>query len=225
MADTENNFAPHGLTAQVYAQLRSEILMRQLPDGEPLTELGLAKRLNVSRTPVREALRQLESEGLVRANAGHGFEVRGISFSDINDIYEIRSLVEGEAAARAALSPDEDILKRVDETLDLTEFYIERGDTDKLRELDSRFHRLVYELSGSRMLRHVLEDLHSYAALTRGQSLKTEGRAQHSLEEHRAVAKAIRDRSPEAARRLMIKHVQNTLKNILVQKQESVKRE
>ena len=185
------------LTTRVYAQIRSDILSGRYSIGEAVTELGLAKELHVSRTPVREALRQLELEELVEITPNKGAVVTGITAEDIQDIYEIRSLIEGMAAERAAKeATDEDIAK-------LTEI------------MDGQFHQLLYSMSKSRMLKHILRDLHNYVGRTRGASLKSEGRAQSSLEEHQAVLDAIRSRDGELAKECMTRHVNNTAKNVL----------
>ena len=203
------------LTDRVYHRLREGILAGQYAEGEALTELGVAKELNVSRTPVREALRQLELEELVELRPNRGAIVKGISAEDIRDIYEIRSVIESMAAARAAVEATEEELNALEETLDLTQFYLDRSNYDKLQSMDGSFHQQLYEMCKSRMLRHILTDLHNYVGRSRGASLKTEGRAQASIEEHRAILEALRARDPQLARDRMTGHVRNTYANIM----------
>ena len=138
----------------------------------------------------------------------------GIHPEDIRDIYTIRALLEGLAAEKAAQRATEEEIERLQETVDLMEFYLERQSYDKLRTMDDRFHQMIYELSGSRMLNHILKDLHIYAEQIREQSLKKEGRARHTLEEHRAIFEAIRDRQVAKAREKMTEHVCNTAENM-----------
>ena len=204
-----------GLSSRVYQQIRSEILEGALQPGESVTELGLAGECGVSRTPVREALRQLELEGLVELIPNKGAVILGISPEDICDIYEMRAMLEGAAAARAAERATEEDVRQLAEILDLTGFYLSRQNMAQLKSLDGRFHQMIYEMSGSRMYRKMLCDLHYYVGLTRGASLKTEGRAEQSAEEHRAVLSAIERHDPEEARRLMTLHVNNALENVL----------
>ncbi len=211
----EENRGAVNLTERVYQALRDEILSGKYQDGEALTELGIAKELNVSRTPVREALRQLELEELVEMRPNRGAAVKGISMEDIQDIYEIRAMIESLAAARAAVRASEEDFLQLEETLDLTQFYLERENQERLLAMDGRFHQQLYDICGSRMLRRILKDLHNYVGQSRGASLKTEGRAQESIHEHRLILEAMRSRDPEAAKARMAEHVRNTQANIL----------
>ena len=203
------------LTDRVYQELREKILSGYYTEGAALTELGIARELDVSRTPVREALRQLEQEELVELRPNRGAIVKGITIDDIRDIYEIRSLIEGLAAARVAEQASAEELDQLEETLDLTQFYLERENYEKLESMDGRFHQQLYEVCRSRMLRRILKDLHNYVGQSRGASLKTEGRAQESIKEHRRVLEAMRARDPELAKERMTEHVLNTRANIL----------
>ena len=164
---------------------------------------------------MREALRQLELEELVEITPNKGAVVTGITAEDIQDIYEIRSLIEGMAAERAAKEATDEDIAKLTEIVDLTRFYLERKNYDQLKTMDGQFHQLLYSMSKSRMLKHILRDLHNYVGRTRGASLKSEGRAQSSVEEHQAVLDAIRSRDGELAKECMTRHVNNTAKNVL----------
>ncbi len=203
------------LTTQVYQTIRQDILSGRYGEEEAITEMGIAKELGVSRTPVREALRQLELEELVEIRPNRGAIVKGITPEDIRDIYDIRSVIEGMAAERAAMEATQEEMDQLEETLDLTQFYLDRGNFEKLQPMDGRFHQQLYDICKSRMLRHILKDMHNYVGRSRGASLKTEGRAQESIREHREILEAIRARDPKAARDRMTMHVQNTAKNVM----------
>ena len=205
---------PVNLAESVYYQIRRKILNGKYTPGENLTELEVSKELNVSRTPVREAFKHLESEGLLELRPNRGAVVVGIGRSDIEDIYEIRSLLEGRAAERAALQADKKALEQLAEILDLTEFYIERKDFDRVTTMDDRFHRTIYELTGSRMLQRILKELHAYAENIRERSIKEPGRADLMLREHRAIVEAMVAQNPEKAGELMVQHVQNSAANM-----------
>ncbi len=205
---------PVNLAESVYYQIRRKILNGKYTPGENLTELEVSKELNVSRTPVREAFKHLESEGLLELRPNRGAVVVGIGRSDIEDIYEIRSLLEGRAAERAALQADKKALEQLAEILDLTEFYIERKDFDRVTTMDDRFHRTIYELTGSRMLQRILKELHAYAENIRERSIKEPGRAELMLREHRAIVEAMVAQNPEKAGQLMVQHVQNSAANM-----------
>ena len=204
-----------GLSSRVYHQIRAEILKGALIPGESVTEMGLAKDCGVSRTPVREALRQLELEGLVELIPNKGAVVLGISPEDICDIYQIRAMLEGSVAERAAQKATEEDIRRLEEILELTEFYISRQNLQQLQAMDGQFHQLIYEMSGSRMFKRVLKDLHYYIGLTRDASLKSEGRAAQSVKEHRAVLEAIAQHDGKKAHKLMHLHVNKALENVL----------
>jgi len=215
MDKLQSNKAPVGLSSRVYHQIRAEILKGAFIPGESVTEMGLAAQCGVSRTPVREALRQLELEGLVQLIPNKGAIILGISPEDICDIYQIRSMLEGSVAERAAQRASEEDVRRLTEILDLTEFYITRQNIEQLQAMDGQFHQLIYEMSGSRMFKRVLKDLHYYIGLTRNASLKSEGRAAESLKEHRAVLDAIARHDGMQARELMTLHVGKALENVL----------
>ena len=117
----------HSLSAQVFHTLREEILMGKYQKDEELKEKNIGEELGVSRTPVREALRQLELEGLVTIIPNRGAFVVGISKSDIQDIYEIRSLLEGLCAKWAAVNISEKQIQELEENNYLTDFHIAKG--------------------------------------------------------------------------------------------------
>lgn len=222
MDKEQNEKAAGGLSTRVYHQIRSEILKGALMPGESVTEMGLAKDCGVSRTPVREALRQLELEGLVELIPNKGAVILGISPEDICDIYQIRAMLEGGAAERAAQKATDEDIRRLTEILDLTEFYISRQNMQQLQAMDGQFHQLIYEMSGSRMFKRLLKDLHYYIGLTRDASLKSEGRAAQSVREHRAVLEAIAEHDGKKASRLMSLHVNKALENVLKRRLQEV---
>lgn len=152
----------HSLSARVFHTLREEILSGKYQKDEELKEKTIGEELGVSRTPVREALRQLELEGLVTIIPNRGAFVEGISKDDIQDIYEIRSLLEGLCAKKAVTGITEKELEELEENLYLTEFHIQKEHYEQILELDNRFHEILYEASKSKMLKHVLSDFHHY---------------------------------------------------------------
>ena len=198
----EKKLQPANLTSGVYQKIRKGILNGTWLPGQSLTELMLSQLLQVSRTPVREALHQLELEGLIELRPNRGAIVIGIDSSDIEDIYEIRTLLEERVARRAALRAQPEDIESLQEIVDLTEFYVERSSHDKITAMDDRFHQSLYTLSGSRMFQKTLADLHTYVEPVRERSIREPGRAVAMLAEHRAIVEAIAAHDQELAAKL-----------------------
>jgi len=197
------------LTTKVYNHLRDGILDGSYKDGDFLVETRLADELEVSRTPIREAIKQLELEGLVTSIPNRGAMVRAISENDIDDIYTIRQLLEGQAAFWAAQRITKEELAKLEEIVELMGFYTSRSDAAQLSRLDTEFHEELYKACDSRMLKHILGSLHQNARRARTSSLTMPKRPTGSLDEHRAIFGALSSGDPEAAKQAMERHVKN----------------
>lgn len=208
---TEDKFSLRG---RVFNRLREDILEGIYKQNDELKENTLASELGVSRTPVREALRQLELEGLVSIIPNKGAYVTGITKKDIEDIYVIRSYLEGLCAKWACQNMDKETLEELEEIVYLSEFHINKEHHEQVVELDNRFHELIYQSSGSKILRHVLSDFHHYVQRARFASLSRKERAEHSNKEHLAIVEAIRSRNEDEAERLAHEHIISTIKNM-----------
>jgi DNA-binding GntR family transcriptional regulator len=187
-------FQPDGkasLEEKVYASLEEQIISQKLRPGEAVTEMKLSRELGVSRTPVREALQRLDREGLIKLIPNKGAVVLGISEQDLIDIYKIRMRLEGLAARIAAEKKDVEFCRQLGDNIDLTGFYMAKGDIEKVKDLDSEFHDIIYRSCESRMLGKTLSELHRYIASYRKLSLAVDGRIEKSLAEHREIYDAI----------------------------------
>lgn len=219
MADThhikhsEND--SYGLRRKVFAVIEEAVLTGKYKPGESLTEARLAAELGVSRTPIREALTQLEHEGLLQLIPNKGALVTGISAKDIQDIYTIRMMIEGLAARWAAENIDEEELKDLQDAIELEEFYTLKNDIQHLIELDSRFHQIIYKASKSRPLMYMLKTFHHYIQGARSQSIATPGRAYKALQEHKVILRAIKERDGAKAEQLTAEHIQKASANLL----------
>lgn len=202
------------LGQRVFHRIREDILSGKYDKDEELKEKNIGQELGVSRTPVREALRQLELEGLVTIIPNKGAYVVGFSAEDIHDIYEIRSVLEGLCARRAALKANPDQLEALEEIMCLSDFQVQREHYDQLVELDNKFHEQLYLASGSKVLEHVLRDFHHYVERVRKITLKNPRRSAESIEEHRRIMEALRERDAKKAEQLANRHIMNTIKNI-----------
>ena len=178
---------------------------------EELKEVVIGKELGVSRTPVREALRQLELEGLVTIIPNKGAYVTGISDKDINDIFMIRSYLEGLCAAWACEHITEEQLEEMEESVFLAEFHAKKGHFEQVVELDNKFHKLLYHACGSRVLSKLLVDYHHYAQKARKINLSEEKRAKHSILEHKRIVEAIRNKNVKAAEEYAHYHIMESI--------------
>ena len=203
------------LAEQVFQTLEEDILQGRLKPGEVITELRLSKALGVSRTPTREALQQLEQESLVEIRPNRGAVVLGITRDDLEVIYDMRIRLEGLAASLAAKTADEEQLNAMKEVLDLQEFYVEKNNPDEQEIFDSRFHEMVYEFSGKRILYEVLKNLHRRITRYRRLSVTDMDRARKAITEHREIYEAIRDGNGSLADTLTIRHVENAKRSAL----------
>lgn len=204
------------LRGRVFTTLREEILSGKYKENEELREIVLGEALGVSRTPVREALRQLELEGLVKIIPNKGAYVTGIGEKDIADIYAIRSRLEGLCARWATEHITAEQLEKMEEVLLLSEFYgRKKEDGGHVVELDSEFHEILYEASNSRILHHVMTDFHNYVRQARKTSVEKKDRAAKSIAEHRGIYEAIKAKDADLAERLADEHIRHVVENLM----------
>ena len=201
------------LEEKVYLALEEEILSGKLKRGEQLREIALAKRLEVSRTPVRGALHRLAEDGLVTLSANKGATVVGITDADIEDIYAIRMRLEGLAARLAAERMSEEDKSELRSYYELSEFYLSKKDDKKCGELDTEFHSLIFRASGSRHLSKILSDLHKNIKAYRRLSLSVPERAEKSIMEHKEILDAILSGNADEAEAKSSLHIKNALLN------------
>ena len=202
------------LAESVFSVIEQGILSGEYPKGSLLSENALSKKLNVSRTPIREAISRLSQENLVKETP-KGHVVTGVSAGDIADIYDIRIKIEGEATARCAVAITEGALNELEEVVDLQEFYTAKGEADKIKGTDNDFHRIIYENCGSEIYSAVLTTRHKKAQRYRKQSFASSERAKRAAAEHRAILDALKNRDAELARSLAIRHVENAKESIV----------
>lgn len=204
----------YSLRGRVYNTIRDRILSGDYHENEELKENTIATELGVSRTPVREALRKLELEGLVNIIPNKGAYVTGITKKDIHDIYMIRSYLEGLCAKLACENITNAQIEALEEILYLTDFHARRSHFDQIVELDNKFHDLLYKASGSKILNHVLSDFHQYVERVRKITLSRPYRAEKSSKEHAAIVEALKKRDGQLAETLAHEHMMNTIQNL-----------
>lgn len=201
------------LADQVFEHIERDILSGKYERGEIITESKLSAELGVSRTPIREALRRLEQEHLIE-ESGKGSVVIGISEKDLEDIFLIRKQLECLAASMAAKNHTDEQLAELKETLELQEFYVTKADTEHVKYMDNKFHRILYKLTGSTVFYDTLVPLHRKIQKYRRASLQSKSRAKESVLEHRKVYEAIASRDEDLAAKTVLEHIENAYNHI-----------
>lgn len=205
------------LRDMVFQKLRDDILSGEYEENEELHEQKLAKNMGVSRTPVREAIRQLALEGLVKLVPNKGAYVTGIGEKDVHDIYLIRSLLEGLCARWATENITDEQIEEMEEILLLSEFHLRKkneGKMEQVSEMDGKFHEVLYRASNSRILERTLSDFHKYVKLARKISVGSKNRAEKSISEHRQILEAIKNRDADLAEKLANEHIMAVMDNL-----------
>jgi DNA-binding GntR family transcriptional regulator len=139
--------------------LRHSIVTGELPPGTRLIEVELARQLGVSRGPLREAMRILETEGLLENNPGRGTSVTQFSEKDIQEVYSLRCVLEQEAIRRAATHAQEENLEKLQKTLEAMFEAAKEGNPSKVTELDFQFHTEIWEMADHQLLMQVLQGI------------------------------------------------------------------
>lgn len=215
--DCMEEYQDYSLRGRVFQKLRESILTGMYKEGEELREITIGEELGVSRTPVREALRQLELEGLVKIIPNKGAYVTGISGKDVQDIYKIRSMLEGLCAKWATEHITPSQVEELEEIILLSEFHSGKETDGKMKqvsELDGKFHKVMYEASNSRILEHLLSDFHKYVQMARKASIKEKDRVEKSIQEHRQILDAIKQKDGARAERLANTHILHVMENL-----------
>jgi DNA-binding GntR family transcriptional regulator len=204
--------APLRLTAHtlVCETLRRAILSGSLPGGTRLVQADIASALQVSTTPVREALRDLATEGLITLDPHRGAVVRAINIDELHEIYEIRTLLEPYALRRAAERITNEELARAralnEQMKDLDQ------DTGAWVELNRNFHQVLIDAAGSPHLASILSGLQNSASMYVSIAMQTHpGGQKQAVKEHSALLTALRKRDPERAAELAVQHLHSTI--------------
>ena len=197
------------LSNQVFEKIEYDILSGKYKIGEIISEKRLSSELGVSRTPIREAWGRLSEEGLV-GDSPSGTVVLGITDEDVDDFYEVKRRIEILAVCRACKLIDEDGLRDLENIVEHQEFYAMKGDTEKIRDLDTDFHATLYKYCGSRVLEKILLPLHRKIIKYRSASLKSsKNRQLESIKEHREIYGALKEKDENKLERLMKNHIEN----------------
>lgn len=203
------------LSQKVYRILKTEIVKRNLKPGTKLLEVKIAKQMGVSRTPVREAIRELVAEGFVKMIPNQGVIVSIASIEDTQEVLQIRSVLEGLAARLATKVINGEEIKELEKYIEQMEYYANKDNALAFSKIDVEFHELILNICGNNRLIQIRKNLSDQAHRYRIRSLSIPGRLKHSLKEHQEIVKALKRKDSEQAGRLSQKHIENVLKNIL----------
>jgi DNA-binding GntR family transcriptional regulator len=217
-----DNYKP--LRELVFESLREAIISGRLKPGERMMEIQMAEEMGVSRTPVREAIRKLELEGLVVMIPRKGAYVAGLSLKDIVEVFEIRGALEGLAAELAAERITDDELENLERYLVRITEDIEKGDLGKVVETDTDFHTQLYKASRNDWLLQIINNLREQIQRFRTTSLSYPGRMKEAVEEHRQIVEAISSRNGKLARKLAYEHIEKAENSLMSMIQNGIKR-
>jgi len=199
--------ASRPLYEEVADQLRVRIFAHELAPGTWIDEQTLAKEFGISRTPLREAIKVLAAEGLITMKLRRGAYVTEVNRGDLEQIFTILSLLEGQAAKEAATKAQEKDLNELDDMhLRLEKAAADRN-LDQFFEINVRFHERIIAIANNPWMTGVIADLRKVLKLQRKDSLSRTGRLQSSLSEHREILKALLKRDPIAAEQAMRTHL------------------
>ena len=192
---------PNSLHEEVATRLRSMIFERQLAPGAWVDEMALARDWNISRTPLREALKVLAAEGLVTPVPRQGSRVTELSEDDADELFPVMALLEGRCAfeaVRKATPADIKTLRRLHEALERT---AAAKNIDGYYRANHEFHTKVQAVADNRWLDRATNDLRTFIRLLRGRQLNWPGRLEASINEHRVLIDAIEQRDAARAER------------------------
>ncbi len=210
-----NEYLP--LRDVVFNTLRTAIITGEFAPGERLMEIALADRLGVSRTPVREAIRKLELEGLVVMIPRRGAEVARITEAGLKEVLEVRCAMEELAVELACKRSDKASLEQLKEAHQKFVDAVKNGDTLEITNQDEAFHECIFEMSRNKRLVQVVHNLKEQIFRYRMEYVKDVSYHEELIKEHETLLQAISKGHEEEAREIMKHHIQNQEKMILAQ--------
>ncbi|WNS78562.1 GntR family transcriptional regulator [Domibacillus sp. DTU_2020_1001157_1_SI_ALB_TIR_016] len=196
------------LQNHVYEYLHDQIVSGNIPPGQRIVEEKISQETGVSRSPIREAIRRLNSDGLVSVSPRGGVRVYRASFSDFKYLYECRLSLEPTAAYYAALRMNDKQRDCLSNVVDEMNLMVEKKDLEKLKSISSQFHSLIVEASENPYLVKMMNQLNSLISFYRNAVLNIPLRIEEGAIEHQAIWQAIQTQDGKAAEELMRVHIQ-----------------
>ena len=195
------------LREEVYDSLKKSILHGKLTAGQRLIEEQLAFQVGISRTPVREAFHKLERDELVTRLPKGGFAVKEFTKEDVEEIFGIRSALESYAVFLATLHISPERISTLEKKIEETEKAMKSSDNDKVIQLHTEFHDLLYQSCKSKKLIEMINNFRDYFYRYRPALLRTEKTIRQSIEDHRHMLVAMKKKNPRLVERLVRNHL------------------
>jgi DNA-binding GntR family transcriptional regulator len=197
------------LSLQARKKIEEFILDGILRTEDKITERDMAMRLGMSRAPVREAIRELINAGLLEQISARQIVVRQLLFTEIEEIFDIRAMLEGKAAALAAANRQSGQLKQLQGLLEQMTVVADRQDYPTYFDLNIQFHKLIHQIANAPRLLGLIDQIMRESLLLRSRSLVNEDHIQNSINEHSQILMSLETGDSELADLLMTRHVQN----------------
>jgi DNA-binding GntR family transcriptional regulator len=211
----EKTDSSHAIKEKIYRSIRMDIISHKLKPGQSIVEDDLASQYKVSRTPIREILRKLEHEELIKIIPNRGIFVNELTNKDIEEVLDIRLILETAAAKAAAQNITDDKIKELDKIEEMLNKAVEGEDSVASFEADERLHEFILLTAGNMRVRKILYNLMGQILRIRFISGHKPGRIITTVEEHKKIISAIKNRDPLDAEEKMRIHLLNTKELLL----------
>ena len=208
----------------VFNTLRDAILKGEIAPGERLMEIHLAEKLGVSRTPIREAIRMLEQEGLAITIPRKGAQVARMTEKDLEDVLEIRDALDQLAITTAARRITEEQIDELVAAMEDFEAAVDTGEDRDVVRTDEAFHNVIYEAAGNPKLSTIVQNLKEQMYRYRYEYIKDNDEPEKLIEEHRSMIEGLKDRDEDRLREVMHRHLENQMegvRSVIRQQQEA----
>lgn len=199
----------------VFNTLRNAILKGELEPGEKLMEKKLSEKLGVSRTPIREAIRKLELEGLVVMTPRKSAEVARITREDLTDVLEVRRVLESLAIDLACRNITGEIIAELEDNLVRFDAAVKKNDITEIATTDVEFHEAIYKSTGNKRLIQILNNLREQMYRYRLEYIKDKQTRENLVAEHRCIIDALKERDNTKGREVMLNHIEKQQTTIL----------
>lgn len=213
---------PRSMGDLAYDYLRHAIIKGDIPPGQRLIEVQLSEQMNVSRIPIREAVKKLEQEGLVERSDKRGFKVKNITREEIEETIGIRALLESYAAYLATEHLTDSVVQKLLNSIKSSKKALEKKQFDKVMQLNTQFHEIIYRAAGSTKLYELINDFRDAISRYRRPLLENPDYVGVSLKDHEEMVAAMVKKKKDRVEKLVRKHIMRGI-DIILKEMESGK--